>query len=158
MDARADVLPPAECAFCGGTAWLRPVAGLNKHVNFTCGTCKAVYTSDMTNFYDVLYTPVECGDTDVLGTWRAVRRMSPDDFVAKLSSLSQEAVQKLRHCTFCSNEATFIGLGFELNIKRPQLWQHSPFYSRWQCNDPMCRGIALYNFSNRTKVKKTKSS
>ncbi len=156
MDARTDVLPPQDCSFCGGTAWLKPIAGLNKDVQFTCGTCRATYTSDMTNFYEVLYAPIECNDPDNLGTWRAVRKMSPAAFMEKLKSLEKEAMQTVRGCQFCSNEATFIGLGFELSTQRPRLWKCSPFYSRHQCNDPHCRAIALYNFSNRTKVKKTK--
>ena len=142
--ARPEILPPQNCCFCGSPGDFVKAPGLNNSVTFQCMVCIGTVWSDMTDFYEVLYAPFECFDLDKLGVWRSVRKLTPKAFMVVVKNYEREALKMEIECVHCGESCTFLHLAFE-PVPHTMLWR-PPFVSKWQCDDPMCRAINVYNF------------
>lgn len=145
-----EVLPPQECCFCGSKGDFLQSPGLHNSVQFQCMVCKGTVYGEMTDFYEVLYCPFEVTDFDRLAVWRSVRRLTPQAFMTVVKNYECEALKMEEvECHFCGGYSTFLHLAFE-PVLNTLLWR-PPFVSKWQCDDPQCRALSMYNFpSNKT--------
>lgn len=141
---RPDVLPPQSCSFCGSDGDFVQSPGLNKSVTFQCMVCKGTVWAEMTDFYEVLFAPFECTDLDKLGVWRSVRKFTPQAFMRVVKNYECEALKMEPECVQCGTSCTFLNLAFE-PVTHTMLWR-PPFVSKWQCDDPLCRALSVYNF------------